>query len=130
MTMPDEMAADQLLEAMFAVVLDEARANRRFAEKLIEVLPLQVVVRIETGKRSAAKPAEPPVSLTRLMNREGEDVLRAFLTKRNKPQLLRIVERQQIPLTDGAVNGTNEGLREAIVEGVKFRIADRLAAAS
>jgi hypothetical protein len=64
------------------------------------------------------------------MNREGRDALRAFLVKRNKPQLLKIVERQQIPLADGAEKGTKEDLRDAIVEGVKFRIADRLAAAS
>lgn len=125
----DEISADQVLEAMFAVVLDEVRVNKGLAEKLIEALPKQAVVRIETGKR-AAKPVEPPVSLTRLMNREGEDVLRAFLTKRNKPQLMRIVERQQIPLAEAAAKGTNEELRDAIVEGVKFRIADRLAAAS
>lgn len=126
----DAIAADQLLEALFAVVIDEVRTNKRFAQKLIEVLPTQAVVRIETGRRTASKPAEPPVSLTRLMNREGEEALRAFLHKRNKPQLIKIVERQQIPLADDATSGSNERLRDAIVEGVKFRIADRLAAAS
>ena len=43
---------------------------------------------------------------------------------------MKIVERQQIPLAESAAKGTNEDLREAIVAGVKFRIADRLAAAS
>ncbi len=128
--MTNEIPADQLLESLFNAVLEEVRVNRRFAEKLIEVLPQHIVVRIETGRRSPAKPNEPPVSLTRLMNREGEDELRAFLKKRNKPQLLKIAERQQIPLNGNATQGPADALRDAIVEGVKFKIADRLAAAS
>jgi hypothetical protein len=128
--MSEEMPADQLLAKLFEVVLDEARSNRKFAEKLVGALPSQVVARIETSRRKPSKPAEPPVSLTRLMNREGEDALQAFLKRRNKPHLRHIVERQQIPLDLSVFDGDVKAIRDAIVEGVKSKIADRLAAAS
>jgi hypothetical protein len=59
MTIGEEMPADQLLAKLFEVVLDEARSNRTFAEKLVGALPVQVVARIETGRRKPAKPTEP-----------------------------------------------------------------------
>lgn len=130
MTANTEVSAEELLKQLFEVVLEEARTNKSFAQKLVEALPSQAVIRIETGRKRAAKPAEPPVSLTRLMNREGEQALRFFLKKRNKPQLKLIVERQQIPVQEEAFNRKTDALRDAIVDGVRFKIADRLAAAS
>jgi hypothetical protein len=127
--MSEEMSADQLLAKLFEVVLDEARTNRQFAEKLVGSLPRQVIARIETKKRPP-KAAEPPVSLTRLMNREGEDALVAFLKRRNKSQMRDIVERQQIPVDLAVLDGEVQSIRDAIVSGVKSKIADRLAAAS
>jgi hypothetical protein len=129
MTISEEMPADQLLAKLFEVVLDEARSNRNFAEKLVGALPIQVVARIETRKRPT-RPAEPPVSLTRLLNREGEDALQAFLKRRNKTHMRDIVERQQIPVELSVFDGDVNAVREAIVAGVKSKIADRLAAAS
>jgi len=126
----NEISAEELLKQLFGVVLEEARTNKRFAQRLVEALPSQTVVRIETNRKRTAKPAEPPVSLTRMMNREGEDALRQFLKKRNKPQLKAIVERQQIPIKEEAFDGKLDVLRNAIVDGVRFKIADRLAAAS
>jgi hypothetical protein len=131
MTTFEEMPADQLLAKLFEVVLNEARSNRHFAEKLVGALPSQVVARIETGRKKASKPsAEPPVSLTRLMNREGEDALQAFLKVRTKAGLRGIVERQQIPVEPSVFDGDVKAVRDAIVQGVKSKIADRLAAAS
>jgi hypothetical protein len=129
MMMSEEMPADELLAKLFEIVLDEARTNRQFAERLVGALPSQVVARIETRKK-APKPAEPPVSLTRLMNREGEDALQAFLKRRTKSQMRDIVERQQIPVDLTVLDGDVQMIRDAIVEGVKSKIADRLAAAS
>jgi hypothetical protein len=126
----EEMPADQLLAKLFDVVLDEARSNRNFAERLVGALPGEVVVRIDAGRKKAAKSAEPPVSLTRLFNREGEDALQAFLKKRNKTHMRDIVERQQIPVELSVFDGDIGVVRQAIVEGVKSKIADRLAAAS
>jgi hypothetical protein len=127
--MSEEMPADELLAKLFEVVLDEARTNRQFAEKMVSALPKQIVARIETKKRPP-KPAEPPVSLTRLMNREGEDALQAFLKRRTKSQMRDIVERQQIPVDLAVLEGDVQVIRDAIVTGVKSKIADRLAAAS
>ena len=127
--MSEEMPADELLAKLFEVVLDEARTNRKFAEKMVSALPRQIVARIETKKRPP-KPAEPPVSLTRLMNREGEDALQAFLKRRTKSQMRDIVERQQIPVDLAVLEGDVQVIRDAIVTGVKSKIADRLAAAS
>jgi hypothetical protein len=127
--MSEEMPADELLAKLFEVVLDEARTNRKFAEKMVSALPKQIVARIETKKRPP-KPTEPPVSLTRLMNREGEDALQAFLKRRTKSQMRDIVERQQIPVDLALLEGDVQVIRDAIVTGVKSKIADRLAAAS
>jgi hypothetical protein len=127
------MPADLLLAKLFEVVLDEARSNRHFAEKLVSALPAQVVARIETNRKKAgksSKSAEPPMSLTRLMNREGEEALQAFLKLRNKMILRGIVERQQIPVDPVVFEGDVKSVRDAIVAGVKSKIADRLAAAS
>ena len=132
----DEIPAEQVLERLFAVVLEEARTNGSFAEKLVAALPSRAVVRIETRRaksgasRKTGTQKEQPVSLTRLMNREGEPALREFLKKRNTKQLRDLVERQQIPIGIGGSDRDLPALRDAIVEGVKFRIADRLAAAS
>ncbi len=132
----DEIPAEQLLEQLFAVVLEEARSNGSFAEKLVAALPSRAVVRIEARRarsassRKTGAQKEEPVSLTRLMNREGERALREFLKKRNTRQLRDLVERQQIPIGSGGSEGDLAALRDAIVDGVKFRIADRLAAAS
>ena len=126
----DEIPADELLAKLFEVVLEEARANRRFAEKLVGALPSGIVARIETGRKKSAKPAEPPVSLTRLLNREGEAALHDFLKSRNKVGLRGIVERQQIPLDPAVFEDDAKAVRDAIVAGVKSKIADRLAAAS
>jgi hypothetical protein len=41
-----------------------------------------------------------------------------------------IVERQQIPVDLSIFEGDVKAIRDAIVEGVKSKIADRLAAAS
>jgi hypothetical protein len=130
MTTNIEMPADQLLAKLFEVVLDEARANKRFAEKLVGVLPENIVVRIDVSRRKSSPTSEVPASLTRIMNREGEDSLRAFLKARNKVGLRGLVERQQIPIELSVFDQDIKNVREAIVEGVKSKIADRLAAAS
>ena len=132
----DEIPAEQVLERLFAAVLEEARSNGSFAEKLVAALPSHAVVRVETrsarsgASRKTGTHKEQPVSLTRLMNREGELALREFLKKRTTRQLRDLVERQQIPIGIGGSDRDLAALRDAIVEGVKFRIADRLAAAS
>jgi hypothetical protein len=130
MTANTEVSAEELLKQFFDVVLEEVRTNKQFALRLVGSLPSHAVARIETSRKRVSKPPEPPVSLTRLMNREGEEALRDFLKRRNKPQLKLIVERQQIPIQENAFGGKADALRDAIVEGVRFKIADRLAAAS
>lgn len=130
MTANTEVSAEELLRQLFDVVLEEVKTNKQFAQRLVGALPSQAVVRIETGRKRTTKAAEPPVSLTRLMNREGEGALRDFLKKRNRVQLKSIVERQQIPVSPEKFDEKPDLFREAIVEGIRFKIADRLAAAS
>jgi len=117
-----------LLERLFAVVLEEARFNKGFATRLISALPRQVVVRIATQKRPK-KPKEI-VNLVRLLRMEGEDAINTYLKKLNRIQLKTIVERQQIPVPETIFSRDVQEVRAAIVEGVKFRIADRRAAGS
>jgi hypothetical protein len=117
-----------LLERLFAVVLEEARFNKGFATRLISALPRQAVVRIATQKRTK-KPKEI-VSLVRLLRMEGEDALKAYLKKRNRVQLKAIAERQQIPVAETVFSQQPDEVRGAMVDGVKFRIADRRAAGS
>jgi len=49
---------DAILEQIFRVVLQEARVNKAFAHRLIESLPKQAVLRIQTTKRPS-KPKSP-----------------------------------------------------------------------
>jgi hypothetical protein len=129
---PEKLDSREILERIFKTVLEEATFNKSFAEKLIQALPKQAIARIETRKR-APKKKEEPVSLQRLMRMEGEQALRKYLSKRgsNCKNLRKIAFSQQIPLSDEARRLKKmEPLVEEIIEGVKFRIADRRAAAS
>ncbi|MDZ4791077.1 MAG: hypothetical protein SGJ17_07705 [Hyphomicrobiales bacterium] len=120
---------DAILEQIFRVVLQEARVNKAFAHRLIESLPKQAVLRIQTTKRPS-KPKSPAVSLVKLLRMEGDDAVMSFLKRRNRKQLKSIAERQQLPVREEEFSGELPYLRTSIIEAVKFRIADRRAASS
>ncbi len=123
--------ASELLAQLFEVVLEEAKKNSAFAQRLIAALPKQVVVHVaKQPKDGSSNSKSKAQSLTSLMNRKGEAALREYLKTRGHDALRRIVERQQIPVASSAFDSDLASLREAIVEGVKYRIADRIAAAS
>lgn len=137
-----KLSTDELLTA----VLTELRTNPGFAERLAAELPAEAIKTIKGGVKKASKPKtterakpaktkktppEEPVSLKSLLIREGEEALHTFLkTLKRKDQLLAIIQRQQIPVDANALAGRPDALRHAVIEGVKFRIAERLAAAS
>ncbi len=123
--------ASELLAQLFEVVLEEAKKNSAFAQRLIAALPKQVVVHVAKRPKDGSNNSKSKAqSLTSLMNRKGEAALREYLKTRGYDTLRRIVERQQIPVASNAFDSDLASLREAIVAGVKYRIADRIAAAS
>ncbi len=125
-----EIPADQLLQQLFDAVVEEARSNPAFADRLIAALAGRVAVRTEAGGKKAPKPKEEAVLLTRLFNQEGEEAVRTYLRGQKPASLRALVKRQHIPVEPEMLKGKAEVLHDAIVEGVKLRIADRLAAAS
>jgi ATP phosphoribosyltransferase regulatory subunit HisZ len=122
--------AGLILQRIFDVIVEEARSNPGFADKLIEALADRVAAGAGAAGKKAPKLEKEVVLLTRLFNREGEEALRAFLKGEKPAKLRELVKRQQIPVDAAALKGQGEALHNAIVDGVKLRIADRLAAAS
>lgn len=135
MTSEEMVKADEVLERLFRVVLEEARARPEFAERLISALPKAAIVKVERTQAKKKRDNFDPnaFSLVAVLEREGEKGLRQRLNPfRSKDKLRAIAEAQHIPLNEAArrSKATVKDIRDAIIEGVKFRIADRLAAAS
>lgn len=133
----NSVPADQILEKIFAVVLDEARQRPEFAEKLVASLPSGAIARIEKAAPTRkAKPAFDPngFSLVAVMQNEGEAGVKRRLNPLQRKQDLRsIAEAQHIPVNRErfySKKSTLQVLKEELIAGTKARIANRMAAAS
>jgi hypothetical protein len=131
-----EMGADEILERLFGVILDEARRRPDFAHRLVDALPVSAVARIEKSARpQPAKYTFNPnaFSLVAVLQTQGEDgLLRQLNPIDRKERLREIAKAQHIPLTGKAAQrkATLGEIRAALVRGAKARLAGREAAAS
>lgn len=137
MTNPEsDTPADQILEKIFAVILEEARLRPDFAERLIAALPTAAIARIEKPKRDRKpKPGIDPnsFSLVAIMQTEGEAAVRRRLNPLQRKQDVRaIAEAQHIPVDHARFYASRtrlEALKDELLKGARARIADRMAAA-
>ncbi len=66
-----------------------------------------------------------------MLHTEGEERLRQCLAIiPDKDQLLRLADGQHIPVTGDFTDAPLSAVVDAVIEGTKFRLQDRMAAAS
>lgn len=127
-------SADELLERIFQIIVEEARSRPEFAEKLINAIAhTNPISKVDQKKQ---KPIFDPNSFSLIteMKTEGKEGLIKRLNKIRSRQILKqLAEAQNVPIREEVFSDRNIQLaqiRQLIIEGVQKRINDRLAAAS
>jgi len=128
----EDLRKAERLERLFAIFLEEARMRPELADRLIEALQggdddfERDLDAEQPGEREASA-----FSLVAILHGEGEERLRECLSIiPSREHLLVLADEQHIPLPAGIGEKPLAEIVEAVVEGVKFRLNDRLAAAS
>ncbi len=126
---PDkEMAAHELIAALFDVVVDEARRNRRFARRLLSVYPQSVVARIETAPAKPRGAGQPDLHAVNILRRHGEAMLRGRLSAlRTKAELRAVARASGLRLTGAAMrrSASKAEIVDGIVEAARHYLAQR-----
>jgi hypothetical protein len=128
-----EMTADQILERLFSIVVEEAKERPTFAKKLLDCFPPNLVLKGgQTSKRKAAGFDPFAFSVAGVLMKSGEEALIEKLKSKTPSQLRQIAVAQEIGLDDALLAGRPkaERLQKAIVDWAKQRLEDRNAAAS
>ncbi len=117
------------LDRIFEVISAEARANPEFAARLVHALAEN-----REDFDTAFEPDAPDAlsfSFVAVLHTQGEPELRRLLDKaRNAEELLRLADEQHIPYDPDIAEAPLPKVITALVEGARFRLNDRLAAAS
>ena len=127
--------AATILEGLFKVVLDEARARPAFAKKLLGALPEGRVVAVAAprkAKKTAASFDPITVNPVVIVRSKGATALKFELGKRRtKKELLAIIRVHNLDV-EGRVkrSGSLSELRQAIIQAASQRIERDRAAAS
>jgi hypothetical protein len=127
-----EMTADQILERLFAIVVEEAKERPTFAKKLLDCFPPNLVLKSgQTPKRKRTGFNPLAFSVAGVLMKSGEEALIENLKDKTPSQLKQIVAAQEIALDVSLLSGRPkaERLQRAIVEWAKKRRDDREAAA-
>jgi hypothetical protein len=117
------------LDTLFAILLEEARARPDFASRLLDALtdgPAE-----DFGMPDDAEETPYAVfSFAAVLHTEGEERLRqclAIIT--SKEQLLELAADQHIPVEGDFSDASLDAVVDAVIEGAKFRLQDRMSAA-
>lgn len=123
-------AADRL-DRVFEVISAEARAKPDFAARLLYAL-----LGVDDDFSQAFEPDAPEpapdlaFSFVAVLHTRGEAELRNLLNAASSPlALLQMADEQHIPYDPGVGGASFAEVIEALVEGARFRLNDRLAAA-
>lgn len=128
--MSETVAASDILDNLFRVVVDEARRRPEFAEALLRALPSDAIAEIAKApqpKKPTAKPKFDPHSISAIAvyRQQGEMALRAKLAEVRALADLRAVAKAsgvQLPRTALAKKATARDLIDGIVAGVQHYI--------
>lgn len=117
------------LERLFAIFLEEAKARPELASRLFDALGEDYHLEQDLGAPVAPAQKLGEFSLVAILHTEGEERLRQCLAIiPGKERLLLLAEEQHVPLDPATYHKTLPEIIDAVVEGVKFRLHDRLAA--
>lgn len=125
---PREVPAHEIVEALFDVVVDEARRNESFAKRLMSVYPEAVVARTGKAKKSVPRFDAAEYHAVNLLRNHGEAMLRGRLSSlRTKAELREVAKRSGLKLTGRAAQKSASmfDLIEGIVEAAQHYVAQR-----
>lgn len=122
------------LDRLFAILMQEARERPDFADRLLSALTDEAdpdALMMENGEDEREETPFAIFSCVAVLHTEGVDRLRECLSIiPDKEQLLRLAEDQHIPVSGDFSEAPLADVVEAVIEGTKFRLEDRFAAAS
>ena len=125
------VAAHEVLEALFDVVVDEAKRNDRFARRLMSVFPESLVARIEKPKARRQSFSASDYHAINLLRDHGEAMLRGRLSSlRTKSELRQVATRSGLRLTGKAAkrSASIADIVDGIVAAAKHYEAQRAVA--
>ncbi|MBC8051293.1 MAG: hypothetical protein H7X92_14270 [Chitinophagales bacterium] len=132
MAAEDTIHAADRLDRIFEVISAEARARPDFAARLLYAFAGSDDDFISAFDAGAAE-AAPGLSFSfvAVLHTRGEVELRALLNRApNTSALLKLADEQHIPYDPAMTEAAFPHVIDALVEGARFRLNDRLAAAS
>ncbi len=126
----NQFAAHEILEQIFAVVIDEAKKNPKFAKKVISALPKGVVAKVE--KQSTSVASQPAFDVDQyhavnVLRNYGEGVLEGRLSELTKDKLKQVAAYSGLVLTGSAANksASKSLIIQGIIEAAKQYVAQR-----
>lgn len=123
-----DVPAEELVEALFDVIVEEARRNKPFARRLLSVYPQSVVARIETGQQRKATFDASAYHAVNILRNHGEAMLRGRLSSlKTREQLREVATRSGLRLTGKGArrSASKSDIVDAIVEAARQYVAQR-----
>ena len=126
-----EVPAHEIVEALFGVIIDEAKRNEGFARRLMSVYPEAVVARTARPQKSDASFDASQYHAVNILRNHGEAMLRGRLSSlRTKAELKEVAKRSGLKLTGKALrkSATMADLIDGIALAARHYVAQRGAA--
>lgn len=131
--MTKELPAHEILQRLFAIIVEEAQKKPALAKKLLAVFPQSVVAKVETAERRAPKFDPAKYNAVSLLRKHGEGVLRGQLEQiKNKENLRAVAKTSNLTLEGAAAKRTASvpQLIDGIIRAAKHYHKQRTGAAA
>ena len=115
--MTNEVPAHEILEKLFSVFLEEARACPALTRKLLSALPDAMIAKVEAPQKRVKTFDPSQFHAINILRTHGENMLRGRLETLRKKEELRAVARASGIVLDGPAAKKNPRLEE-LIEGV------------
>jgi hypothetical protein len=129
-----ELAAHEILDRLFRIILAEAEQNPAFATRLLDALPEGAIAKLRSSERTPRKqPGAPDLHAINVLRTHGEHVLRGKLEQiRILEDLKSIARRSGLVLTGtaGRAKPSRTDLVDGIIAAAKHYDAQRSEAAA
>jgi len=125
------VAAPEVVEALFDVIVDEAKRNERFARRLMSVYPETIVARTTRSKTPTSTFDAAEYHAVNILRNHGTAMLRGRLSSlRTKSELTQVAKRSGLRLTGKAARKTAAmtDIIDGIVDAAEHYVAQRGAA--
>ena len=126
-----EVPASEIVEALFGVIIEEAKRNEGFARRLMSVYPETIVARTTRAKKAGQSFDAADYHAVNILRNHGEAMLRGRLSSlRTKSELKEIAKRSGLRLTGKAAlkSAAMSDLIDGIVDAAQHYVEQRGAA--